>query len=179
MIQRERCVSSGFSFLSGSSDWQGLFGRETCLVGYFQEWRRSWESGLKEYGCHGDGGPLEGLLNTDSCIIRTPLTGSTDLCSRNYLGQPEIVELHREAGGTAISSVGDSMVTSGDWMKTLIPEVHLLQNSYCSAGTQIQLLLVVGSIKLSGEPQYTRREGEKPLSWACLCMKLFSVTCSM
>lgn len=69
---------------------------------------------------------MEGLLNTDSCIIRTPLTGSTDLCSRNYLGQPEIVELHREAGGTAISSVGDSMVTSGDWMKILIPEVHLL-----------------------------------------------------
>lgn len=88
-----------------------------------------------------------GLGSIDSCIIRTHLTGPTRLCYRNYLGQPEIVELHREAGDAAISSVGDSMEMSGDQMKALIHEVHLLLNSHCSAGTKKQLLVVVGSIK--------------------------------
>lgn len=91
-----------------------------------------------------------GLLSTHSCIIRTPLTGPIVLCNRNCHGQPEIVELHREAGGTAISSVRDRMGMSGDpgdQMKALIPEVRLLLNSHSSGGTQRQLLLVVGNIK--------------------------------
>lgn len=91
-----------------------------------------------------------GLLSTHSCIIRTPLTGPLVLCLRDCHGQPEIVELHGEAGGAAISSVGDRMGMSGDLgdqIKALIPEVRLLLNSHSSGGTQRQLLLVVRNIK--------------------------------
>lgn len=48
------------------------------------------------------GGPLVGLFSTS-------LTGPTDLCNRNHPGQPDDVELVKEAGGVAISSAGDSM----------------------------------------------------------------------
>lgn len=48
------------------------------------------------------GGPLVGLFSTS-------LTDPTDLCNRNHPGQPDCVELVKEAGGVAISSAGDSM----------------------------------------------------------------------
>lgn len=93
-----------------------------------------------------------GLLSTHSCITRTPLTGPIVLCLRDCHGRPEIVELHGEAGGAAISSVGDRMGMSGDLgdqIKALIPEVLLLLNSHSSGGkvVQRQLLLVVRNIK--------------------------------
>lgn len=65
-----------------------------------------------------------GLFTPDSCIVGTSVTGPTGLCNGSHHGQPDSVELVREAGGTAISSVGDSMGMAGDSVKALIPEHH-------------------------------------------------------
>lgn len=47
-------------------------------------------------------------------LFSTSLTGPTDLCNRNHHGQPDGVELVKEAGGIAISSVEDSMRGGGN-----------------------------------------------------------------
>lgn len=84
----------------------------------------------------------------NSQLYRRPPTGPTGLCNRNHHGQPETVKLFREAGGVAISSVGDSVGVAGDWIpEALIPEAHLALKVTPHWGTQIQLLLIVGSIE--------------------------------